>query len=97
MSLSRLCVLTLALALTPGCLLIDVTTPLDQDLQATQLGDKQGESSFQSVLWLVAWGDAGSNAAAEEGGITTLRHMDQHTLSVLFGLYYCNTTIVYGD
>lgn len=89
-------VLSLALLL-PGCVYGNFGHPLDTDLDETSLGSKQGESSMQSVLWLVSWGDAGVRAAAEDGGITMLRHMDQRTMYVLWGLYYRNTTIVYGD
>lgn len=89
-------ILLAALAL-PSCVYGEFTRPLDEDLQETRLGDKVGESSAHSVLWLVAWGDAGAAAAARAGGITTLRHMDQRTLYILWGLYFRNTTIVYGD
>jgi hypothetical protein len=43
-----------------GCAYYNVTTPLDTDLDRTQLGSKVGESRAQSVLWLAAWGDAGT-------------------------------------
>ncbi|MEE9127373.1 MAG: TRL domain-containing protein, partial [Planctomycetota bacterium] len=56
------------LLLLPGCLYAKVTVPLDTDLQETNLGDKTGKSLFQSVLWLFAWGDAGTQAAARDGG-----------------------------
>ncbi len=85
------------LALLPGCLLTNVTTPLDTDVAATQLGARSGTSSYTSLLWLFAWGDAGTHAAARAGGISVVRHMDQHTFMVLLGLYTKNTTIVYGD
>lgn len=80
-----------------GCLFTHVEIPYDTDLDVTEFGDKQGEASWNSVLWLVAWGDAGTNAAAQNGGITTVRHMDKKILSVLFGLYHHEETIVYGD
>ncbi len=83
--------------MSTGCLFMNVKQPLDINLNQTQLGSKVGESSSQSILWLVAWGDAGSAAAAKDGGITTLNHMDIQILSILFGLYTQTTTIVYGD
>jgi len=96
--MKKLNVLVIALALLlPGCVFGSFGHPLDTDLHETTLGSKTGEASYQSVLWLIAWGDAGSRAAAADGGITTLRHMDQHTMYVLFGLYAKQTTIVYGD
>jgi hypothetical protein len=74
-----------------------VQTPYDTNLDKTVLGQKQGKASMQSVLWLVAWGDASTAAAAKEGEMTTVNHMDREVLSVLFGLYTKTTTIVYGD
>ena len=85
------------LAALPGCLFASVTTPYDTDLENTQLGAKIGESEYQSILGLVAWGDAGTQAAARDGDMQAIRHMDRHTLMILFGLYYKQTTIVYGD
>jgi len=52
---------------------------------------------MESVLWLIAWGDASTSAAAKQGGLMTVNHMDRETLFVLFGLYTKTTTIVYGD
>lgn len=79
-----------------SCVLTNVKIPLDVDLDRTELGDKLGEASSQSVLWAVAWGDAGVQAAAQEGGITTITHADTKVFSVLFGLYVKQTTVVYG-
>ncbi|MBU0995785.1 MAG: TRL-like family protein [Proteobacteria bacterium] len=89
-------ILSLAIMMT-GCAYVNVKTPLDTDMDQTSLGTKTGEASLQSVLWLVAWGDAGTKKAAENGEITVIRHADQKTYSILFGLYSKVTTIVYGD
>jgi hypothetical protein len=86
-----------AAVLLTGCLYMNVKAPYDTDLSKTVLGQKVGKASSQSVLWLVAWGDAGTAAAAKEGSITTVNHMDQEVFSVLFGLYTKTTTVVYGD
>jgi hypothetical protein len=83
--------------LLAGCLYTNVLTPFDTDLNKTVLGAKKGTASNESVLWLVAWGDASTAAAAKEGGITTINHMDRELFSILFGLYTKTTTIVYGD
>lgn len=99
MKLSRACsglVLGLSL-LMPSCVYGNFGHPLDTDVSNTELGSKQGEATWHSVAWLVAWGDAGSAAAARQGGIKVLRHMDQRTMVVLWGIYFQNTTIVYGD
>lgn len=85
------------LLMTSGCVYLDTTLPLDTDLNKTQLGNKTGESSVYCVLWLVAWGDAGTKAAAEQGHLTVVNHADRHIFSVLFGAFTKETTIVYGD
>ena len=92
-----LCLSGLACLSLQGCVLTSIQIPLDTDLQGTNLGDKTGESSFQSVLGLVSWGNAGTQAAATDGGITTLKHADQKIFSVLWGIYYRQTTVAYGN
>lgn len=86
-----------AVFLLSGCFYAHVRTPLSTELDRTTLGQKTGEASMRSVLWLAAWGDAGTAAAAKNGGITTMYHMDREFLYVLFGAYTRTTTIVYGD
>jgi hypothetical protein len=72
-------------------------SPLDVDFDNTTLGSKIGKSSIYSVLWLVTWGDGGTKAAAEDGGIIVIKHADVETHIVLFGVYSRITTVVYGD
>ena len=64
--------LSVALLFSPACLMVDAQYPLDDDYNNTDLGTKVGQSSAHSVLWIVAWGDAGSNAAAKDGNIKVL-------------------------
>ncbi len=80
-----------------GCLYSHVTLPYGTELNKTELGHKKGTSSMYSVLWLFAWGDAGAAAAAKNGEITTLTHMDREVYAILFGIYTRQTTIVYGE
>ncbi len=94
--MKRVFLALLAVPLLSGCF-INIKVPLDTDLDRTQLGDKVGESSAQSVLWLFYWGDAGTQAAARQGGITTITHADRQIFTILFGIYARQTTIVYGD
>lgn len=94
----KLFVLVLALMFfVSGCVYTHVLTPYDTNLDKTVLGQKTGKSSTQSVLWLVAWGDASTSAAAKQGGLTVVNHMDREFLNVMFGIYTQSTTIVYGD
>jgi hypothetical protein len=97
MKRSPACLLGTALFLLPGCLYTNIRVPLDEDLQQTKLGTKRGEASNHSVLGLVAWGDASTQAAAASAGITTLNHADEQIFSILWALYVRQTTIVYGD
>ncbi len=85
-----------ALAL-PGCIYANIKSPLDTDLQQTKLGAKTGTASNHQILGLVAWGDASTQAAAANGGITTLNHADEEWFSVLWFVYGRQTTVVYGD
>ena len=87
----------LSALLLSGCLYSHVVAPLSTDLNRTSLGSKTGRASTHSVLWLVSWGDAGVAAAARNGGLSTVHHMDVEIRNVLFGLYTKETTIVYGD
>ncbi len=82
---------------TSGCLYMNVVAPLDTDLDRTVLGSKVGRSEAQSVFGLIAWGDAGTQAAATNGGITTLNHADTEVFSILGFVYSRTRTVVYGD
>lgn len=90
-------VLVLAGLMTTGCVYTHVTMPLSTELSKTELGQKQGESSMYSFLWLFSWGDAGAAKAAKNGGVSVLSHMDREFEMLLFGVYTRVTTIVYGD
>lgn len=94
---SRAALLAALAVLAPGCLYAHFQTPMDRDLDQTRLGSKVGRASWRGYLWLCAVGDAGTQAAAQDGGITVIHHADEEVFSVLFGLYFRRTTIVYGD
>ena len=80
-----------------GCVYTKVKVPLDTDTYKTQLGSKIGESHAYSVAWVFSWGDAGTAAAAKNGGLTTINHLDTEYFVILFGLYSRLTTIAYGN
>jgi hypothetical protein len=92
-----LILVTLCSLFLSGCLYTNTTTPLDINLDETRLGEQVGESSSHIVLWLFSWGDAGTKAAAENGGITQINHADRGLRIYFFGAYTRITTIVYGD
>lgn len=95
--MSRIVLFLFALLPLTGCVYIDVKTPLDTDLNRTELGTKVGKSEFKGILWMVSWGDAGTHAAAQDGGLTVIHHADREIFSILNGLYYRQRTVVYGD
>lgn len=80
-----------------GCAYTNIRGPYDVNIDNTDLGTKVGRSSNYSVLWLVAWGNGGYKEAADNGGITVMKHADYQFTQVLFGLYAKETTIVYGN
>ncbi|MBW1839433.1 MAG: hypothetical protein JRI49_05795 [Deltaproteobacteria bacterium] len=89
--------LGLVTMLMSGCMYTKVQRPYDRDYDKTELGTKEGRSSLQSIFWFISWGDAGTKAAAENGGIRVIRHADAEYYMVFMGLYARVTTVVYGD
>lgn len=99
LAVCRRLTLLLVLLLLPaaGCLYAHYRTPLDTNLENTRLGDKVGTSERRAILWLFLWGDAGTSAAARNGGLRVIHHADREVLSVLFGLYFRERLILYGE
>jgi hypothetical protein len=89
--------LLLAAVLMAGCAYSHIQGPLDTNFDNTVLGSKIGKAHTRSVLWLFAWGNGGTKAAAEEGGITTITHADFEYRVFLLGIYTQVTTVVYGE
>ncbi|OGL40977.1 MAG: hypothetical protein A3C43_07680 [Candidatus Schekmanbacteria bacterium RIFCSPHIGHO2_02_FULL_38_11] len=88
--------LSLLTFILSGCFYY-VQQPLDIDFSKTELGTKQGKASAYVILWFFAFGNAGSKAAADNGGLKIIRHADYKDLVFLSGLFAIRTTIVYGD
>lgn len=86
-----------SILLASGCAYTNIRGPYDINIDNTDFGTKVGRASNYSVLWLVAWGDAGYKAAADDGGITLMKHSDYQFKQYLLGFYAKQTTIVYGD
>lgn len=80
-----------------GCLYLKVKNPLDEDVNRTVLGPKVGRASSYSIAWLVAWGDSGTEAAAREGDLKVINHLDSEYFMILWGVYMRKTTIAYGE
>ncbi len=72
----------------------DVTEPVTAT--SNVVGTKVGKASATNVLGIVAMGNASINAAAKDGGITKISHVDIKKFSLL-GLFSTITTFVYGE
>lgn len=84
------------LALT-GCMYSQVRVPLSSEFRNTKTVEKTGEATARSYLWLLAWGDAGLQKAAANGGLKTMEYADVEILNICFGFYMSRTTIIYGN
>ena len=76
-----------------GLLYTEVWGPVDA---GGRVGAKEGQACIQSILGLVATGDASIKAAAKAGGITQINSVDHYTRNVL-GIMGEFCTIVRGS
>ena len=76
-----------------GLLYTEVYGPIDA---GSRVGNKEGVSCAQSILVLVATGDASIKAAARDGGITKIDSVDHYTRNIL-GIMGEFCTIVRGS
>jgi len=79
-----------------GAMFSQFKAPLDIDYQATPVRGKVGTAQTQSILGLVAWGDASARTAADNAGISKIEYADYDYFNVL-GVYQRYDTIVYGE
>ena len=78
-----------------GILFTDVKAPITATASdAAAL--KSGSATVNSVLGLIATGDASIETAAKSGGITKIHHVDYSSKSWL-GIYAVYTVTVYGE
>ena len=59
-----------------GFVYTNIKAPIDIDAASTPMPMKSGSSGSMSILGLVALGDASIRSAANEGGISTVEHVD---------------------
>jgi hypothetical protein len=76
-----------------GVLFTEVRGPIDAQ---GAIGAKEGKACAQSILGLIAQGDASIAAAAKAGGITNVSTVDHYTRNVL-GIIGDFCTIVRGS
>ncbi len=79
-----------------GAVFTATSGPIDTDVDQTTIGNRSGSASSVCVLGMFAFGDASISAAAEDGNLSTVNHVDYSYLNVLY-LFQSFTTIVYGD
>lgn len=72
----------------------DVKAPVTATNNANS--SKVGTAEAQSILGLVATGDASIETAAKSAGITKIHHVDQHATSIL-GIVATYKVFVYGE
>jgi len=60
-------------------------------------GVKSGEASAMSILGLIAVGDASIAAAADDGNLVEINHVDYKNQIIFFGVYQKFTTIAEGE
>lgn len=63
------------------------------------VGDKSGESTRHSILFgLAEWGNNGAGTAAQNGGVRSVKTVQNNGVDVLWGVIYSEqSTIVTGD
>ena len=76
-----------------GILYTEVEGPIDA---GSSVGNKEGRACAQSILGLVATGDATIKAAAADGGINNIGSVDHYTRNIL-GILGEFCTIVRGS
>lgn len=77
-----------------GFIYTDVKAPLA--VTSNTGSTKVGTAKMQSILGIVATGDASIEAAAKSAGITKIHHVDYEATSVI-GVIATFTVVVYGE
>lgn len=77
-----------------GFLYTDVKAPMA--VTSNEGSTKVGTAKAQTILGLVATGDASIEAAAKSAGITKIHHVDYEANSIL-GVIASFTVVVYGE
>lgn len=97
--INRCCILLVACACLwlSGCMYSQVRVPLSSEFRNTKTVNKSGHSTARSFCWMVALGDGGLQAAAANGGLSTMEYADVEILYICAGLYMSRTTIIYGN
>lgn len=79
-----------------GMFYSEVNAPLSVDHNKTMITSKKGEASAECILGLVSFGDASTQTAAKNGGLTTIQYLDYTYFNVL-GVYQKTTVTAHGE
>lgn len=79
-----------------GYLFSDISAPVSTMGNGETLGTRVGHAESQSILGLFATGDCSVAAAARNGGITEVQHIDYKFYNML-GIVQRFTTVVIGE
>ena len=79
----------------PMGLYSEISAPLSTE-GTIEVGSKKGEATAKTILGLVATGDCSIAAAAKNGGLSTIKHIDYKYKNIL-GIVQETTVIVYGE
>ena len=79
----------------PMGLYTEISAPLSTE-GTIDVGAKKGEATAKTILGLVATGDCSIAAAAKNGGLTTIKHIDYKYKNIL-GIVQETTVVVYGE
>lgn len=77
-----------------GGLFTNVTAP--GAVTSNPVGNKVGTAKASNILGIICTGDCSINAAAKNGGVKKISHVDQIQKSVL-GIVASSETVVYGE
>lgn len=91
------CTTTAPFSPASGLIYTNTKAPLQLEYNNTQLGHKVGTATSNSILGLFAFGDNSVNAAAKDGGIKIVKHVDYEFTNVFFGAFTKTVVYVYGD
>ena len=67
-----------------------------ETVSGSAVGQKTGKACAMSILGLVAIGDASTDTAAKNGGITQISYVDEDMTGIL-GIYAQHCAVVHGN
>jgi len=79
-----------------GYAFTNISAPLDTQVEGTRVGSRTGKAHSVAILGLFAFGDASVEAAAQEGDLSQVDHLDYEFLNIL-GVYQKFTTVATGS